>query len=136
MQTVNLFTAPIRSAASTPATLGISMAPSTDAKVVAAEKSRHHLTAEQEKKLHATAQSFESMFLNEMFEQMTADMPVDKMFGGGSDEAIYRSMQNEQLAKAVSKRGGIGIADAIYKEMLHMQESQVAPPRASAQKLS
>ncbi len=89
------------------------------------------VSAAEDRKLHATAQSFEAMFLNEMFEQMTAGLPVDGAFGGGNDEKIYRSMQNDQLAHAIAKQGGIGLSDAIYKEMLRMRENQNPPAPGS-----
>ncbi len=44
------------------------------------------------------------------------------MFGGGQSEKVYRSMLNQYYAEAVSKRGGIGIADAVYSEILKLQQ--------------
>ena len=75
-----------------------------------------------EARARATAQEFETMFVNQMLEQMTSGMKADPNFGGGPAEGIHRSMLNEEYAKQITKRGGIGVADAIYREMLRMQE--------------
>ena len=68
------------------------------------------------------AVQFETMFVTQMLEQMTSSMKADPNFGGGPAEGIHRSMLNEEYAKQISKRGGIGVSDAIYREMLRMQE--------------
>lgn len=75
-----------------------------------------------DKALHKAAQAFEAMFLNEMFQQMNADAPVNPLFGGGQAEKMYRSMLFNQYAKQTSQRSGLGVASAIYREMLKMQE--------------
>ncbi len=68
------------------------------------------------------ALQFETMFITQMLEQMTNGLKADSNFGGGPAESIHRSMLNEEYAKQITKRGGIGVADAVYREMLRMQE--------------
>lgn len=68
------------------------------------------------------AQQFEAAFLGQMFSMMEAGVPVDPNFGGGPAEPIYRGMLDQQYAKAVAARGGIGIAKRIYQEILKLQE--------------
>ena len=46
------------------------------------------------------------------------------LFGGGQGEKIYRSMMVQEYGKAVAKAGGVGIADAVQREILKMQENQ------------
>ena len=74
-------------------------------------------------KIQKTAEDFEAFFLSQMFEHMTSGMKVDETFGGGNAETIYRSMQNEQFGKALSKSGGVGVAAEVEREMLKMQEA-------------
>ena len=45
------------------------------------------------------------------------------MFGGGNSEKVYRDMQVDEYGKAISKAGGIGLADSIMREMIKMQEN-------------
>lgn len=75
-----------------------------------------------EARARETAVQFETMFVTQMLEQMTSGMKADPNFGGGPAEGIHRSMLNEEYAKQIAKRGGIGVSDAIYREMLRMQE--------------
>ena len=71
-----------------------------------------------------SAKDFEAMFMSSMLESMTAGMKTDKMFGGGQAEQLYRSMLNQEYGKAIAAHGSLGIADAIQREMLKMQERQ------------
>ena len=68
------------------------------------------------------AQDFEAMFMTSMLESMTAGAKPDKMFGGGQGEQMYRSMLNQEYGKAIASTGTLGIADAIEREMLKLQE--------------
>ena len=76
-----------------------------------------------DQKALATARSFEAFFLSQMLEQMTAGIETDGPFGGGQSEKLYRSMLNQQYARHLSEAGGIGLADAIYAELIKAQES-------------
>ena len=68
------------------------------------------------------AQDFESVFIGQMLQPLFKNLGAEKPFGGGSSEAMWRSMQVDEYGKAISKAGGIGIADAVFKEILKMQE--------------
>ena len=68
------------------------------------------------------SESFEAVFLAQMLNQMSAGLKTDGPFGGGFSESIYRSMMNEQYAGTVAQRGGLGIADAVFREILNLQE--------------
>jgi Rod binding domain-containing protein len=70
----------------------------------------------------AAAQEFESFFLAQMLDQMASGLKTDGVFGGGQEEAIYRSMMNAEYAKAVAASGGVGLAESVYREILALQE--------------
>lgn len=67
------------------------------------------------------AQQFERMFISEMLGPMFAGIETDGPFGGGNAEATFRPMLIDQYADSIAKSGGIGIADAVMKEILKMQ---------------
>ncbi len=73
-------------------------------------------------KAREAADEFEAMFLTQVLNSMTSGLEIDGLFGGGPAEGIYRSMLNDEYAKSVSRQGGVGIADVVYKEMLALQE--------------
>jgi flagellar protein FlgJ len=68
-----------------------------------------------------TAKSFESSFLSLMMQQMFEGVETSTPFGGGQGETMFRSFMTDAFAKQMADRGGIGIADAVTKEMLKMQ---------------
>lgn len=70
------------------------------------------------------AESFESFFLARMFDTMFSGIKTDGPFGGGNAENIYRSMMNQQYGRLMTRAGGIGIADAVEREILMLQEAK------------
>lgn len=68
------------------------------------------------------AEDFEAQFLSQMLTHVFEQIEVDPMFGGGDAEEMYRSLLVEQYGKQLVKAGGLGIADAVQKQMLSMQE--------------
>jgi Rod binding domain-containing protein len=82
------------------------------------------LTAAQMAQIDKTAKEYEAGFVSAMLESMFAGVKTNKMFGGGSAEGMYRSLLNQEYGKVVAQRGSLGIADAIKREMMHLQEAQ------------
>lgn len=74
----------------------------------------------------AAAVEFEQVFIAQMLEQMFAGMPTDGIFGGGNGESIFRSLLNNEYAKLISRSGGVGIADAVHREIIRLQESETS----------
>jgi flagellar protein FlgJ len=78
-------------------------------------------------KAKQVSEQFESFFVYQLLESMSAGLKTDGPFGGGSAEKTWRSMQNEQYGKAITGKGGIGLGDAIYRQIQRMQEAAPAP---------
>jgi len=72
-------------------------------------------------KAKAAAQDFESMFLNNMFQQMFAGIGQGP-FSGGPGAQVWRSFLTDEYAKSFAKAGGIGLADHVYRSLLAQQE--------------
>lgn len=70
-----------------------------------------------------TAREFESMFVTRMLESASTGIKTKGEFLGGSGEAQFRSLLNEQYGKEIAKHGGFGIADIVLSQMLRMQEA-------------
>ncbi|GGF39017.1 hypothetical protein GCM10011611_51720 [Aliidongia dinghuensis] len=81
------------------------------------------LSGAQAAAIDKTAKDYEAGFVSAMLESMFAGIKTDKLFGGGSAEGMYRSLLNQEYGKAVAAHGSLGIADAIKREMLHLQEA-------------
>lgn len=74
-------------------------------------------------KLKKASQDFESTFVSQMVGMMFEGVEVDETFGGGHGEEMFRSMLSNEYGKMITSRGGIGIADSVYKELLRAQEA-------------
>ena len=72
-------------------------------------------------KAKATAQDFEAVFLNTMFEHMFTGLDGDGPFGGQGATSVWRSFLTDEYSKSFAKAGGVGIADQVYKAMLARQ---------------
>lgn len=84
----------------------------------------HNATPDAEKTMKA-AQDFESMTINQMLQPMfQTDDNTQNMFSGGAGEKQFRPMLIEQIAKQMENNGGIGLTDAIDRQMLAMQEQK------------
>jgi Rod binding domain-containing protein len=68
------------------------------------------------------AQSFEAMFLTQMFNHMFDGVGKDTLFGGGAGEEMFRPLLIDEYGKMVAKRGGIGIADSVMHTLISQQE--------------
>jgi Rod binding domain-containing protein len=75
-------------------------------------------------KLREVAQDFESIFIFQMLDTMYSGLATDGPFGGGPGEKMFRSLMHEEIAKSISSHGGFGIGEAVYRELLQLQEMQ------------
>jgi Rod binding domain-containing protein len=75
------------------------------------------------------AQDFEAVFVNELLSHMDSGQSTQGTFDGGQAEGVYKSFFTDAVAKQISQRGGIGLADNIYHEILKMQEAKTGPAR-------
>lgn len=69
-----------------------------------------------------SADEFEAIFISQMLKSMSVGVKTDGPFGGGQSEEIYRDLMNEELGQVMTSKGGIGLSDAIYREILKSQE--------------
>jgi Rod binding domain-containing protein len=68
------------------------------------------------------AKDFEAVFINEIMGAMFEGVSSGGAFGGGPGETIFRSMMIERYSKTIAAQGGFGLAAAVKRELLHVQE--------------
>lgn len=73
-------------------------------------------------KARAAAQEFEAFFLSQVLQSMFEGIKTDGMFGGGPAETAMRPLLLQEYGKLIAERGGIGLADAVMRELLITQE--------------
>lgn len=68
------------------------------------------------------AEEFESFFVARMLEHMFDGVSTEPPFGGGNGEKIWRSFLIEEYGGLIARTGGLGIADAVERQLLRVQE--------------
>lgn len=76
-------------------------------------------------KARSTAQDFEAMFLNSMLQPMFNGVGEGPM-SGGQAATVWRSFLTDEYSKMIAKKGGVGIADQVYRSLLAQQEIRSA----------
>lgn len=74
------------------------------------------------------AREFESLFIGMMLKSMRETVGQDKMTNGGHGEDVYRSMLDQEYARAVTEHGGIGLT-AMLERQLNKSELDAARNR-------
>lgn len=68
------------------------------------------------------ADDFESMFLEQMTQQMFSGTGAEGPLGqNGTGGEIWRTQLTNQYAQQIQKAGGVGVSDQIMREMLNLQ---------------
>lgn len=68
------------------------------------------------------ATDFETSFLSVMIGQMFQGVnESDSGFSGGAGEQAFKSFMSDAMAKQMVRRGGVGLAPTVQKEMLKLQ---------------
>ena len=70
------------------------------------------------------AMDFEAVMLTQVLNEMFAGVTADGPFGGGMGEEMFRGLMNQEIAGSIARQGGVGIADAVYNELIQLQQAK------------
>lgn len=73
--------------------------------------------AADDKKLRTVCRDMETMFINMLLTSMRTTVPEGGLLEKSNGEKIMQSMYDQQLSATMSKAGGIGIADMLYRQL-------------------
>jgi flagellar protein FlgJ len=79
------------------------------------------MTKVDERRLRDTAQDVESIFLQQMLKTMRQAFPSGQAPLSGTGQRVYQEMMDEQLARAMAKGGGMGLAEMLVRDVLRRQ---------------
>lgn len=71
--------------------------------------------------IRKVAQDFEAMVLGQLLQPMFNALDADGLGGGGAGEKMFRPMLVENYARGIATKGGIGVADAVFRELMAIQ---------------
>ncbi|MDE0724071.1 MAG: rod-binding protein [Alphaproteobacteria bacterium] len=75
-----------------------------------------------EQRAKETAKDFEAVFVNQMLNLMQPELQNDA-FHAGNAENQFRAFLNDNISEEIAERGGVGLADHIYDELIKLQEA-------------
>lgn len=76
-----------------------------------------HNTDMDRQRLKEVCQEFEAIFLHEILKGLRRTVPT----GGSRQEALYRSLLDEEMARICSRRG-LGLADVLSSQLIQHEE--------------
>lgn len=74
--------------------------------------------------LRQSCREFETIYVMEMYKAMRKTVPEDGLFEKNVSTEIYTEMLDMETAKATTKGKGLGIAEAMYKQMADLIEKK------------
>ena len=93
---------------------------------------RHTVRTSPQEGMRQASRQFEVMFMQMMLKSMRDATPTEGLLGS-SQEKTYTAMLDQQLSQNLSGRGrGLGLADAMYKQLSRSMGSEVANASAAA----
>lgn len=87
----------------------------------ATERLKNAAQAHKTKQIEDAAEDFEAVFLTEMMKPMFESVEVDKIFGGGKGEEVFRSFMVQEYGKIMAASGQIGLASPVKEALIKMQ---------------
>lgn len=72
---------------------------------------------EDKQKLKEVCRQLESVFVHQMISQMRSSIPKSGFLGQSNGEKLFQDMLDEKYAAKISKAGGIGLADMLYRQL-------------------
>jgi len=84
----------------------------------------------EERKLRQSAQEIEAVFVQHLIKTMRQASPGGVLTGTG--QRMYQEMMDEELGRAISKGGGLGLADMLVRDVLRRQGTHKNPSSEAA----
>ena len=77
------------------------------------------------KELRQSCEEFEAILVQEMFKSMRKAVPKSELFEQSMANDLYQEMFDAEIARQTAQGKGIGIADAMYRQLEDMVEKKV-----------
>ena len=93
----------------------------TDQKIAGLRRQSEFGKVGSEEKMEEVARDFESIFINKLFETMRKAIPKSGLLESNSMD-MYQSMMDQEMAKELSKRKGMGMGEMVYNDLSKMNK--------------
>ena len=89
-----------------------------------AQASKENSSAENDRESFTQlCQDFESIVINSLFQQMRKTIPDEGILERSSDMELYREMLDMEIAREMSRKGGLGLGRQIYEQLKNNLDS-------------
>jgi peptidoglycan hydrolase FlgJ len=75
-------------------------------------------------KLQKACTEFESLLMFQMLKFMRRSVPAHGLLGGGPGQDIYQGLFDQELSKSLARKGGLGVGEKIYRQMIQRVEKE------------
>lgn len=90
--------------------------------VVRASKPLKKPASAEQKKLWDACKDFESIFIGQTLRQMRESVQTSDPLNQGAANKMWRGMLDDETAKSMSKSGGVGLAEGLYRQLVNRVE--------------
>ena len=84
-----------------------------------------------EKDMEKVARDFESVFVNKLLESMRKAVPKSGLLDSSALD-MYQSMMDQEMAKNMSERKGMGLGEMVYKDLSRLDKVFRGEPISSS----
>jgi flagellar protein FlgJ len=82
-------------------------------------------------KLREACADFEAILVHRMLEEMRRTLRHDGLLDGGTGREVYESLYYQEIATRVSRAGGLGIGERLYRQMAEQARAVESPSRGA-----
>jgi flagellar protein FlgJ len=75
--------------------------------------------------LRQVAEELEGLFLGLLLKSMRSTVGEGGLFKEGTDAKMYKDMFDQEVGRALARRGGIGLADMIVRDQVLREASRI-----------
>jgi flagellar protein FlgJ len=86
--------------------------------------------------LKKVSQEFESLFISYLLKVMRETIEESGLTESGFGKSIYTDLFDQELSRSVAKRGGLGIADLLYRRLSEAESSAPGPEEEKKEGIS
>jgi len=80
------------------------------------------------KRMREAARSFEAIFIQQMVKGMRQAGTAGGLTGNGPGQQMYQDLADEELARSLSQKGGIGLADYLMRHLARPGAKNASSP--------
>jgi len=79
-------------------------------------------------RLRHAAREFEALMVEHMLKTVRQSFPKSGLEPSGAGQSLYRDLADEQMAKAISRGGGLGLGDVLMRALSRSRTQKASSP--------